>query len=59
VVVQNQPEDPANKRNKLAKVPDEIGPYISPEEDEVIKAATKKVTGSKSQAKASKKAAAG
>jgi hypothetical protein len=37
VVVQNEPEDPADKRNKLTKDPEQIGPYIEPEEDAKLK----------------------
>jgi hypothetical protein len=33
VVVQNDPEDPADKRNKLTKEPEQIAPYLDPEED--------------------------
>ena len=33
VIVQNDPEDPADKRNKLTKEPEQIAPYLDPEED--------------------------
>ena len=33
VVVQNDPEDPADKRNKLTKEPEQIAAYLDPEED--------------------------
>jgi len=37
VVVQNDPEDPADKRNKLTKDPEQIVPYMEPEEDGKLK----------------------
>jgi hypothetical protein len=35
-VVQNEPEDPTNRRNKLTSEPERIGPYIDPEEAEEV-----------------------
>lgn len=37
VVAQNEPEDEANKRNKLTKEPNQIAPYMDPDEDAKIR----------------------
>ena len=36
VIVQNEPKDETNKRNKLTKKPEEIGPYVDPVENQKI-----------------------
>jgi hypothetical protein len=37
VIVQNDPEDPADRRNKLTKEPEQIAPYVDSEEDAKLK----------------------
>ena len=59
VIVQSEPDNPANIRNKLSKDPKDIGPFISPEEDAKINEAREKLQGNgkSSKSKTSKKAA--
>jgi hypothetical protein len=58
VVVLNDPEDIANRRNKLTKEPDEIGPYVDPETDKEINETAKRLLGNGSSKKKTKKAEA-
>jgi len=54
VIVQNDPEDIANKRNKLTKEPDEIGPYMDPETDKEINETRERLQGNGSSKKKTK-----
>jgi hypothetical protein len=54
VVVQNDPEDEANRRNKLTKEPEEIAPYLSPEQDQATREVVEKITGKSRSSKAKK-----
>jgi hypothetical protein len=55
-VVQNEPADETNLRNKLSKDPKDINPYIDPAVDKEINAAREKVQGSKNGKKTKKTA---
>ena len=58
VIVQNEPRDEANKRNKLTKKHEEIYPYIAPEEQQAILETREQITGNTNgKKKKSKKAA--
>jgi hypothetical protein len=52
--VQNAPDDPANKRNKLTKEPEEIAPYLDPEKDQEIREVAEQITGKSQSSKAKK-----
>ena len=54
VIVQNEPRDEANLRNKLTKKHEEIYPYIAPEEQEAILETREQITGNTNGKKAKK-----
>ena len=55
VIVQNEPKDEANLRNKLTKKYEEIGPYIDPAENQKILETREQIAGNGNKKAAAKK----